>query len=119
MRAYIRRFALQVLEAMGIESFPHSSIAFRAARRLFRLFDIRSADLVHSIYRAVDFGRTKAFFPSSSGHYIRINVKGGGLMGSIDPGEPYEHLRTRIINELYNLRDPRTSSQVVEKVYRR
>jgi predicted AlkP superfamily phosphohydrolase/phosphomutase len=119
LRSNIRRLALRVLEALGIDSLPHNSIAFRAARRLLRMSqDAYSADSVHSIYRAIDFERTKAFFPSGSGHYIRINVKGGDLKGSVETGE-YERLRTRIIDELYALKDPRTGDQVIEKVYRR
>jgi predicted AlkP superfamily phosphohydrolase/phosphomutase len=69
----------------------------------------------------VDWKRTKAYrfpmYPPVEG--IMINVVGRQPEGCVQPGEEYESVRTRILEEVRDLKDPRTGEPVVLEAYRR
>jgi len=109
-RTNIQRLAVRLLKALHLESLAKSSIAFRVGSRLFG---------TESLDRSINFERTEAFFPSRSGQYIKINLKGRDPGGTVEPGKPYEKLRSYLAKELCDLRDPKSGKQVVEKVFMR
>lgn len=69
----------------------------------------------------VDWKHTKAYrfpmYPPVEG--IMINVAGRQPEGCVQPGEEYEALRTRILEAVRDLRDPRTGEPIVLEAYRR
>ncbi|MFL5707179.1 MAG: alkaline phosphatase family protein [Ktedonobacteraceae bacterium] len=70
---------------------------------------------------AIDWKRTRAYrfpmYPPVEG--IMINVAGRQPEGCVQPGEEYEALRTRILEELRSLREPTTGEPIVLEAYRR
>src|SRR5690349_19714227 len=70
---------------------------------------------------AISWKETKAYrfpmYPPVEG--IMINVVGRQPEGCVQPGEEYEALRTRILEEARSLRDPKTGELVVLEAYRR
>ncbi len=70
---------------------------------------------------AIDWKLTKAYrfpmYPPVEG--IMINVAGRQPEGCVQAGEEYETIRTRILEEVRNLRDPRTGEPIVLEAYRR
>jgi predicted AlkP superfamily phosphohydrolase/phosphomutase len=70
---------------------------------------------------AIDWRRTRAYrfpmYPPVEG--IMINVAGRQPEGCVQPGEEYEALRTRILEELRSLREPTTGEPIVLEAYRR
>ncbi|MCK6469418.1 MAG: alkaline phosphatase family protein [Candidatus Brocadia sinica] len=68
---------------------------------------------------SVDWSQTKAYFCSLSGQNVWINLKGRQPEGIIEPGKEYEALRDQIIEKLYTIKDPKTSKNIIQKVYRR
>lgn len=70
---------------------------------------------------AITWKETKAYrfpmYPPVEG--IMINVAGRQPEGCVQPGEEYEALRTRILEEARSLRDPKTGEPVVLEAYRR
>lgn len=66
----------------------------------------------------VDWSRTKAYSLGNVGQ-IYVNVAGREPSGCVQRGEEYEQVRDTIIERLWQLRDPKTGEQVVEKIYRR
>jgi len=66
----------------------------------------------------IDWPHTKAFSCGVHGN-IMINLMGRQPMGTVQPGQEYEELRSKIIARLSDLVDPETEERVVEKVYRR
>lgn len=69
----------------------------------------------------VNWKQTRAYrfpmYPPVEG--IMINVVGRQAEGCVQPGEEYEALRTRILDEARKLRDPRTGELIVLEAYRR
>jgi predicted AlkP superfamily phosphohydrolase/phosphomutase len=66
----------------------------------------------------VDMAASQAFFASVPCQGIYINVKRDGI-GVVEPGAPYEQLRSRIREKLHQLQDPRTGLPVVDQVWYR
>lgn len=70
---------------------------------------------------AIDWKQTKAYrfpmYPPVEG--IMINVAGRQAEGCVQPGEEYENLRTRILQEIRDVKDPVTGQPVVLEAYRR
>ncbi len=78
-------------------------------------------DLMKTLFLSfedIDWSRTQAYSLGNVGQ-VCLNVAGREPQGCVQPGEEYEQLRDEIIARLYELRDPETGEQVVEKVYRR
>ena len=69
----------------------------------------------------IDWKHTKAYrfpmYPPVEG--IMINVAGRQPEGCVQPGEEYEAVRTRILEAVRDLRDPRTGETIVLEAYRR
>ncbi|MFL5626830.1 MAG: alkaline phosphatase family protein, partial [Ktedonobacteraceae bacterium] len=69
----------------------------------------------------IDWKRTRAYrfpmYPPVEG--IMINVAGRQPEGCVQPGEEYEAVRTRILEELRSLREPTTGEPIVLEAYRR
>jgi predicted AlkP superfamily phosphohydrolase/phosphomutase len=65
-----------------------------------------------------DWGATKAFFSSSIGDGIIINLHGRQPNGIV-PEEDYEKVRDRIIREIKAFKDPDTDEYIVEAIHRR
>jgi len=70
-------------------------------------------------YLDIKWEKTQAYFVSENLQGININLKGREPFGTVEPGEPYDRLREKIISELYHLKDPYTFEHVVEEVYRK
>jgi predicted AlkP superfamily phosphohydrolase/phosphomutase len=70
---------------------------------------------------AIDWQHTRAYrfpmYPPVEG--IMINVAGRQPQGCVQPGAEYEELRTRILEEIRQLRDPQTGEPIVLEAYRR
>lgn len=70
---------------------------------------------------AIDWKHTKAYrfpmYPPVEG--VMINVVGRQAEGCVQPGEEYEALRTRILEEMRTLKDPKTGEPIVLEAYRR
>lgn len=69
-------------------------------------------------FEDVDWNRTVAYSLGNVGQ-IYLNVAGREPSGSVQPGEEYELIRSRIMERLLELRDPVSRERVVEAVYRR
>lgn len=103
LRSLIRR-----LDVLGLR---------RRVGRLARVTMGRKID--GALVRPIDWSQTQAVSASPAGEGIYINLKGRESQGIVEPGEPYEALRQRLIAELLALRDPETGEQVVRAVHRR
>ncbi len=66
----------------------------------------------------VDWSRTQCYSLGNVGQ-IYVNVAGREPAGCVQPGDEYERVRDTVIDRLWQLRDPATGEQVVEKVFRR
>ncbi len=71
-----------------------------------------------SFFPGVDWAHTLAYSEEVRGN-IWINLKGRDPQGVVTPGAEYEALRSRIISELQDLRDPATGQRLVHRVWRR
>ncbi len=71
-----------------------------------------------SFFPGVDWAHTLAYSEEVRGN-IWINLKGRDPHGTVAPGAEYEALRQRIINDLQDLRDPRSGKRLVRRVWRR
>ena len=89
----------------------------RRVGRLARVTVGRQLD--GALARPIDWGQTQAVASSPASEGIFINLKGREPDGVVEPGEPYEALRDRLVAELLALRDPSTGERVVQAVYRR
>jgi predicted AlkP superfamily phosphohydrolase/phosphomutase len=71
-------------------------------------------------YGMINWAQTQVFFDENP-YYptLRINLKGRQPHGTVEPGQPYEELRTRVIQELEGWRHPETGKPIVEKAFRR
>jgi predicted AlkP superfamily phosphohydrolase/phosphomutase len=69
----------------------------------------------------IDWKHTKAYrfpmYPPVEG--VMINVVGRQPEGCVQPGEEYEAIRTRILEEVRSLRDPKTGEPIILEVFRR
>jgi predicted AlkP superfamily phosphohydrolase/phosphomutase len=82
---------------------------------LSRLFG-RSDDEAHL---EVDLSRTKAYLYSAWTNGVKVNLKGRGPHGTVEPGEEYERLRDSIIAGLREFRFPGSEAPLFDFVGRR
>ena len=68
-------------------------------------------------WESVDWSKTKAY--SMGFGDIYVNLKGRENGGIVEPGEPYEKLRTEIIARLLPLTDPKTGERAVSRIFKR
>lgn len=66
----------------------------------------------------VDWTRTIAWYGTTSGHAIYINLQGRQPNGIVNPKQ-YNSICDRIIHELYKLKDPSSGARVIKKCYKR
>lgn len=93
-------------------------LPYRMKGLLKRRMDVRARVESYLTYSEVDWVNTKAFSIGNQGNIV-INMAGREPLGTVQPGRDYEGLRDRIIQQLYELRDPDTGESVVEKAYKR
>jgi predicted AlkP superfamily phosphohydrolase/phosphomutase len=115
------RDAFKQLYRQRIRRFPHLEKVYRSLPgRLKKIATTLDAQNMMNL-DAIDWRRTKAYrfpmYPPVEG--IMINVAGRQPEGCVQPGEEYEAIRTRILEEVRLLRDPRTGEPIVLEAYRR
>jgi predicted AlkP superfamily phosphohydrolase/phosphomutase len=71
----------------------------------------------NEFFEHVDWSRTQAYALGLGSIYI--NLVGREPNGAVEPGEPYEQVRTRIVKGLEAYVDPATRLKPVARVYRR
>jgi predicted AlkP superfamily phosphohydrolase/phosphomutase len=76
-------------------------------------------ELDKSLVPPIDWSQTQAVSGSPATEGVFVNLKGREPQGVVEPGEPYEALRGRLIAELLALRDPESAVPVVHAVHRR
>lgn len=104
-----------------VRALPYLEQVYRALptrlQRIATAFDARAMMNLDQ----VDWAHTQAYrfpmYPPVEG--VMINVVGRQPEGCVAPGDEYEALRTRILEEARQLRDPRTGEPVVVEAYRR
>ncbi|MHC4924885.1 MAG: alkaline phosphatase family protein, partial [Planctomycetota bacterium] len=67
----------------------------------------------------IDMDKTKAYLYSAWSNGIKINVKGGGPVGTVEPGDEYEALRDAIIDGLRSQTFPDSEEPLFDFVGRR
>lgn len=99
-----------------------SSLSSKQKSRLAKLFPKlrRRLEASYTAFSQIDWSRTQAYCNEvlMSPPNIWINLKGDKPQGIVEP-EQYDSLVGRIIDRLYELKDPRTGRQLIRKVYRR
>jgi predicted AlkP superfamily phosphohydrolase/phosphomutase len=71
------------------------------------------------VWRWVDWAGTKAYASSQSDLGIHVNLAGREAAGSVALGDEYEQVRTRVLEALAGLRDPKTGKPLVSLAARR
>jgi predicted AlkP superfamily phosphohydrolase/phosphomutase len=72
---------------------------------------------LQSSYGNIDWSRTAVFARDSHGP-LYLNVRGREPQGCVEPGEPYEQLRSTIIAAMENTQDPQTGQPLFAWVQR-
>ena len=67
----------------------------------------------------IDWDHTHAYCGEISGQGIFVNLRGREPYGIVEPGQHYESVRDRIVEELSNWREPGTDHPIVDRVYKR
>lgn len=136
-------YVLRTLNLLKPSAKASKKSGFKAAFKQFYRTKIRRFPYLEKVYRslpqglkkiattmdsqtmmnldAVDWKHTRAYrfpmYPPVEG--IMINVVGRQPEGCVQPGEEYEAIRTRILEEMRSLRDPQTGEPIVLEAYRR
>lgn len=107
-------------EAMRLDASPPVQALLPSGLRSAIRRRIRSerSAFKTDVEATVDMAASQAFFASVPCQGIYINVKRHGI-GVVEPGAPYEQLRSRIREKLHQLQDPRTGLPVVDQVWYR
>jgi predicted AlkP superfamily phosphohydrolase/phosphomutase len=69
-------------------------------------------------FEDVNWSQTRAYSIGNVGP-IYVNLRGREPEGIVEPGQAYEDVLEELTQDLYQLRDPATNLQMIEKVYRR
>ena len=69
-----------------------------------------------SFFQDTDWGQTKAYGLGINSLYL--NIRGREPDGVVNPGDEAESLRTKLIEQLTAVRDPKTGDQVITSVFR-
>jgi len=136
-------YVLRTLNMLRVSNSANKSSSLKSTFKQFYRTKIRSFPYLEKVYRrlpqrlkrfatdldsqtmmdlgAIDWKHTKAYrfpmYPPVEG--VMINVAGRQPEGCVQPGEEYEALRTRILEEVRELRDPQTGEPIVIEAYRR
>ncbi len=104
-----------------VRRFPYLEKVYRSLPRSLKKIATNLDSQTMMDLDVIDWGCTKAYrfpmYPPVEG--IMINVTGRQPDGCVQPGEEYEAIRTRILEEVRKLCDPRTGESVVLEAYRR
>ncbi len=111
------------LAARAVERGKHAlygRVSFSTLSRLRHLWPDRLRTTLgeESFFPDIDWSSTLAYSEEVRGN-IWINLRGRDPHGIVEPGEPYETLRSRIIETLPTLRDPRSGQPLIRRVWRR
>lgn len=98
----------------------YGRVSFSTLARLRHLWPDRLRTTLgeESFFPAIDWSSTLAYSEEVRGN-IWINLRGRDPHGIVEPGEAYETLRSRIIETLSGLRDPRSGQPLIKRVWRR
>ena len=104
-----------------IRRFPYLEKVYRSLPERLKKVAVNLDSQTMMNLDAIDWSQTKAYrfpmYPPVEG--IMINVAGRQPQGCVQPGEEYEAIRSRILEEVRTLRDPRTGEPIVIEAYRR
>jgi len=115
-----KHFVSDVLAKTGItKDHIRSVLPVEVAELLKRMVPSKIKKYFPKEYLDIIWEKTLAYFVSTNVQGININLKGREPQGIVSPGKEYEHLRDRIISELYRLKDPYTFENVIDLVYRK
>jgi predicted AlkP superfamily phosphohydrolase/phosphomutase len=107
---------MDALKLWGVATLPSNvqRWLFRVAARGLGRFESQVR------FAMIDWEGTEAYFEENP-YYpsIRVNLKGRQPKGTVEPGEHYERVRDRLIQELESWRHPETGERIVERAYRR
>jgi predicted AlkP superfamily phosphohydrolase/phosphomutase len=119
LRGQMRNRLSRVLD--GVKFWAVCNLPAWVQRLVYKLGGRNLGRIESSVrYGMIDWPQTQVFFDENP-YYptLRINLKGRQPHGTVEPGQPYEDLRTRVIQELESWRHPETGDPIVEKAYRR
>jgi predicted AlkP superfamily phosphohydrolase/phosphomutase len=108
--------AINALKLWAVAHFPArlQRLLYRCGGRLLGLLESRVR------YGQIEWTGTKAYFDENPYFpVLRVNLRGRQPGGIVEPGEEYDEVRDRLIQELESWRHPVTGAAIVEKAYRR
>jgi predicted AlkP superfamily phosphohydrolase/phosphomutase len=104
-----------------IRRFPYLEKVYRSLPQSLKKIATNLDSQTMMNLDVIDWGSTKAYrfpmYPPVEG--VMINVAGRQPEGCVQPGEEYEAVRTRILEEIRDLRDPSSDEPIVLEAYRR
>jgi len=104
-----------------IRRFPYLEKVYRSLPQSLKTIATNLDSQTMMNLDVIDWSSTKAYrfpmYPPVEG--VMINVAGRQPEGCVQPGEEYEAVRTRILEEIRDLRDPRSDEPIVLEAYRR
>ena len=116
-----RKDAFRHFYRTRIRRFPYLEKVYRSLPQSLKKFATNLDSQTMMNLDGVDWKRTQAYrfpmYPPVEG--IMINVAGRQPQGCVAPGEEYESLRTRILEEVRTLRHGETGEPIVLEAYRR
>ena len=90
-----------------------------ALKRLIPRRLLRRGRQAFAVSHVIDWANTQAYSGVSSEYGIYVNLTGREPYGSVATGPDYESVRTRIMENLRDVRDPHTGQRIVRAVYNR
>ena len=100
-------------------SFFDNIVSSKLYYKICKRFFPSKAKKTALFFKSIDSSKTKAFFLGTTWGKIFINLKDKFPGGIVTPGQEYEEVRNKIIQELMALEDPKTGKHVVHKVLKR
>src|SRR2546430_13377323 len=104
-----------------IRRFPYLEKVYRSLPQSLKKIATNLDSQTMMNLDVIDWSSTKAYrfpmYPPVEG--VMINVAGRQPEGCVQPGEEYEAVRTRILEEIRDLRDPSSDEPIVLEAYRR
>ncbi len=115
------RSAFKQFYRIKIRRFPYLEKVYRSLPQSLKKVATNLDSQTMMNLDDIDWKHTKAYrfpmYPPVEG--VMINVVGRQPEGCVQPGKEYEALRTRILEEVRDLRDPKTGEPIVLEAYRR
>ena len=112
-------WASRKLDALKLFAVAH--LPSKVKRLIYRAAKGRLGGIEAKVrYGIIDWKGTQAYFEENPYYPVLwLNVKGRQPQGVVEPGQEYEKLRTRLIEELEDWRHPETGERIVHRAYRR